>query len=218
MKRLVPLMLALFVFPPFALAAATGSHDETKRLTGTDMTLAKRAAVHRSELATGWRLLHSGRPADSDFSCSFDPDLSAFVITGEHETVFEHRASGARIVSGVGVFRNVKDAANDFKASAKPGFLRCLRRAMLQGFRQAHLRGTITWSRMSTTPRLGAQSVSYHLVATVSATSGGPRVKVYEDFHAFRQGRSQAVVAFMAPLGPVQGQAGLVHLVERRLR
>ena len=218
MKRLAPLTLALFLLPSIALAASAGSHDETERLNRADMTLAKRATAHKGDLAAGWRLVRSGPPTSGDDPCSsFDPDLSAFVITGKHETSFSH-SSGAQLMSDIGVFRNVRDAAGDFKASAKPGFLRCLRIVMQQGLRQANLRAKITSSRMSTTPRVGAQSVSYRVVATVYPTNGVPRFNMYADFLAFRQGRSQAVLLFMAPLAPVRGQVALARSVARRMR
>jgi hypothetical protein len=217
-KRLAPLTLALFVLPSVALATG-GSNDETERLNAADMTLAKRATVHKSDLAPGWRLVRSGPPKSSDEPCtSFDPDLSAFVLTGKHETTFALNSAGAQIVSDVGVFRHVRDAAGDFKASAKPGFLRCLRTAVLQGLRKANFRGRITSSRMSTTPRVGAESVSYRVVATVYPTKSVPRFTMYSDVLAFRQGRSQAVLLFMAPLTPVRGQVALARSVQRRMQ
>ena len=218
MKRLAPLTLILFVLPSVALATG-GSNDETERLTQSDMTLAKRSAVHKSDLFAGWRLVRSGPPGPGDdFTCSFDPDLSAFVITGKHETRFAHNTTGAQLVSGVFVFRNVRDAAGDFRASAKPGFMRCLRSAVLEGLRQAHLRARITSSRMSTTPRVGAQSVSYRVVATTYPTKTLPRFHVYADVLVFRQGRSQAFLLFMAPRAAVQGQAALARTVARRMQ
>src|SRR5262245_2645560 len=177
-KRLAPLTLALLVLPSLALAAGD-PNDETERLNRADMALAKRAAVQKSDLS-GWRLLYSGRPEESDVPCTFEPDLSAFVITGEHEMVFEHMTAGTWVVSGIVVFRNVRDAVGDFNTQAKPGLMRCLRSSMLEGVRKAVLRARIASSRMSTTPRIGSQSVSYHLVATISAP-GGRRVNVFED-------------------------------------
>jgi len=185
-KRLAPLTVALFVLPSVALAGA-GSHEEPERLNRADMALAKRATVHRTDLAPGWRLVRSGPPVPSDLPCKFDPDLSAFVITGKHETSFAH-GTGAQLVSDVAVFRSVRDAAGDFTASAKPGFMRCLRSAVLRGLRKARLRGSITSSRMSTSPRVGAQSASYRVVATIFPTNGVPRFRMYTDFHAFRKG------------------------------
>jgi hypothetical protein len=217
-KRLGPLTLALFVLPSVVLAATGDSHDETERLNQADMTLAKRSTVHKSDLVTSWRLVRSGLPAESDFPCAFDPDLSAFVITGKHETTFAHATTGAQLASDVGVFRNVRDAIDDFKASAKPGLLRCLRSAVLQGIREGHMRAKITSSRISTTPRVGAQSVSYRVVATVYPTTSLPRFKMYADMIGFRQGRSQAVLGFMAPFAPVKGQVALARSVARRMR
>jgi hypothetical protein len=216
-KRLAaPLTLALLLLPSAALATGD-SNDETERLNRADMALAKRSTVQRTDVMTGWRLVRSGLPDDSDFPCAFDPDLSAFVITGKHETSFAHSRAGAQIVSAVGVFRNVRDAAGDFRASAKPGLLPCLKAAMLAGLRQAGMRGRVTSSRMST-PRVGAQSVGYHVVVTVAATKSTPRFKMYADFLGFRQGRSQATLLFMAPMAPVQGQVALARTVARRMR
>ena len=217
MKRLAPLTFALLMLPSVALAAA-GSNDETERLNRADMTLAKRTAVQKSDLSTGWRLTRSGLPKDSDFPCPFDPDLSAFVLTGKHQTVFSHGTTGAQLVSGVGVFRNVRDAAGDFRASAKPGLLPCLKSAVLAGLRQANVRARITTARMSRTPRVGAQSVSYRVVATTSSTKTLPSFKMYMDFVAFRQGRSQATLLFTAARAPVQGQLALARVVQRRMK
>jgi hypothetical protein len=218
-KRLASLTLALFVLPSVALA--TGDpNDETERLNRADMALAKQTAVQRSDLSTGWRLTRSGLPPpdDSGFRCAFDPDLSAFVITGKHQTRFSHGTTGAQLVSGVGVFRNVRDAAGDFRASAKPGLLPCLKRALLAGLRQAHVRARITTSRMSRTPRVGAQSVFYRVVATTYPTQSLPSFKMYMDFLAFRRGRSQATLLFTAGRAPVQGQVALARLVQSRMK
>jgi hypothetical protein len=215
-KRLAPLTLTLLLLPSVALAAG-GSNDETERLNRADTALAKRGTVQKSDLVTGWRLVRSGSPLPSDDRCTFDPDLSAFVITGKYETRFAHGTTGAQLVSGVAVFRNVRDATGDFKASAKPAFMRCLRGAVLESARKAHLRARITSSRISS-PRVGAQSAFYRLVATVYGTNSVPGFKMYTDFLAFRQGRSQAVLIFTAPFRPVQGQVALARTAARRMK
>lgn len=218
MKRLAPFILVLLVLPSIAAAATGGSHDEITRLNRADVALAKRAAVHKSDLLPTWRLLYSGRPDDSGPPCSFDPDLSAFVITGDRETVFEHGATGSRLVSGITVFRSVRDAVGDFNAQAKPAFMRCMRTMMVQAFRKSHYRTRITSSRMLAPPKIGAQSVSFRLAARISPTAGGSGGTVYSDFLAFRQGRSQAVLWSMSPVRPLQGQLELARVVQRRMR
>jgi len=203
------------VLPSVALGSARGPHDETKRHNPADMTRAKRAAVRKTDLVAGWRLTRSGLPEEDDTPCGFDPDLSPFVITGEHERDFEHSASGAQLASAVDVFRNVKDSANDFNRQAKPGLLRCFKSAMLQGLREAKLQGKITTARMSTKRRVGAQSVALRIVATVTSK---PSFPMYMDFLAFRQGRYQGVLMVMSPLAPVQDQLVLARAVQRRMR
>ena len=218
MKRLAPLTLLLVLFPALALAG-TNPRDETEHLKRADMTLAKRAAVRKSDLVSSWRLVHAGPPKRSGDRCtSFDPDLSRFVITGKQETSFAHGTTGAQLVSDIGVFRSVKDAAGDFKASATRGFLTCLKGAMMQGLRAGGMRGKVTTARMAAMPRIGAQSASYRVVATVSATSSLPKFHMYADVIVFRQGRSQGALLFMAPLAPVQGQAALARSVANRLK
>jgi hypothetical protein len=215
--RLASFTLALFVLPAVALAAGA-PHDEQERLNRADMTLAKRAVVHKADLAPGWRRVRSRPDKPGEDQCSaYDPDLSAFVVTGKAETSFAHSAGG-RIMSDVAVFPNARHAAGDFKASAKPGFLPCLRSAMMQGFREAHLRARITSSRMSMTPRVGAQSVSYRVTAMIYPTNGVPPFGVYADFLAFRKGRSQATFLFMAPYASIRNQVGLARAVARRMQ
>jgi hypothetical protein len=89
---------------------------------------------------------------------------------------------------------------------------------VLLGLRQADMRGKITSSHMSTTPRVGAQSISYRVVVTTYPTKSVPRFKMFTDVLVFRQGRSQAALMFMAPFRPVRGQAALARAVARRMR
>jgi hypothetical protein len=218
-KRLAPLTLALFLLPSAALA--TGSpHDETERLNRADMALAKQEAARKSDLAAGWRLVRSGLPDDSgpDPCPSFSPDLSAFVITGKHETDFEHGASGAQFSSDIGVFRNVRDATRDFNASATRDFLSCLKIVLSKSLRQNHLQGRISSSRMTRTPKVGAQTVFYRAVATITPGNGVPHFSMYADVVALRKGRSQAVLLFMAPLAPARGQVAVARSIARRMR
>ena len=73
-KRIAPLALALLLLPSVALATRS-PHDETEHLNRADMTLAKQASVRKTDLAAGWRLVHSGLPDESgpDPCPSFSP-------------------------------------------------------------------------------------------------------------------------------------------------
>jgi len=215
MKRLAPLIFALLMFPTVALAVTAGPHDETKRLNATDMALAKKATARKADFVSGWRLVRSGRPQEDDSRCGFDPDLSPFVITGEHERDFEHGTTAAQVASVVDVFRSTRDSVNDFKLQAKPGLLRCFKNVMLKGLRSASLTGKITTAQMSSAPRIGAQSVSLRVVAMVTGKASFP---MYLDFLAFRQGRYQSVLMFTTVLAPVQGRVALARSVARRMR
>ena len=216
MKRLIPFALLLLVVP--SLALATNPKDEIRRLNRADIALAKHAALRKTDLATGWRLTHSGPPPrTSDAPCTAaDPDMSAFVITGEHETDFTLRPSGAEVDSNIQVFRNVKDASRDFKAGATPWFLTCLKRTLVKTFRQSHLQGKVTTARMTTTPRIGAQTAYYRLVATITPGNGMPKVRMYTDLVAIRKGRTQAAL-FMSSLARIPGQLALARAVARRM-
>jgi hypothetical protein len=183
MKPFAPLALALLVLPSVALA--TGSpRDETEHLNRADMTLAKRASVRKSDLAAGWRLVHSGPPAPNGEQCtSSDPDLSAFVITGRHETT-EHGTRGTA-QSDIAVSRASGRCRR--LQGERTRFLRCLRSAVLQGF-EGLLRGRIS-PRAWRTPRVG-RSRSSTGWSQRFPTNGLPRFPMYADVVAIRQGRS----------------------------
>jgi hypothetical protein len=215
-KRLAPLTLALLVLPTVASAAGS-SRDEQERLNRADMALAKRAVVHKGDLVPGWRRVPSPPEKPGDDQCSgYDPDFSAFTITGKAHSTFAH-GGGARIVGSVDVFPNATQAAGDFKAGAKPGLMRCLRRSLLQGLREAHLTARIVSSRMASTPRIGAQSVFYRVVARISPGSGRARFNVYADVLVFRQGRSIEALMFMSAFAPISNEAVLARSVARRM-
>lgn len=218
MKRLVPFVLVLLVLPSVALATRS-PHDEQERLNRADMALAKQAAARKADLAAGWRLTHSGLPDNSgpDPCASISPDLSAFVITGKHETDFEHGASGAQLDSDIEVFRNVRDATRDFNASVKGDFLKCLKIVVSKSLRQNHLQFKISSSRVTRSPKVGAQTAYYRVVATI-ATPNRPSIPMYADVAAVRQGRSQAVLFSIAALAPVKGQVAVARSMARRMR
>jgi hypothetical protein len=52
----------------------------------------------------------------------------------------------------------------------------------------------------------------------ISPTNGLPRFPMYADVVAIRQGRTQAVLLFMAPLAPARGQVAVARSAARRMR
>jgi hypothetical protein len=96
------LVAALFAFGTGAALAVTDPHDEQERLRPADMALARRTTLKATDLASGWKRMPA--PSDDDDSkCpGFDPDFSAFTITGKAQSIFARQGGGV-VVSVVEV-------------------------------------------------------------------------------------------------------------------
>lgn len=200
-----------------SVAVAAGDpHAEQERLRSTDMALAKRATVKLSDLAAGWKRLPAP-PEDGDSKCpGFDPDLSAFTITGKARSLFS-RVGGGAVLSAVEVYETRAQAVGDFRAGAKPAAAGCLRHAFEVDFaRGAGGRARATWSRMVTAPSLGERSVQYRLVGTL--TLNGRRLPIYMDLLAFQRGRSLGVLFSTGIYGRIRGQTILARVMASRMR
>jgi hypothetical protein len=198
------------------LAATRDPHAEQLRLNATDVALAKHALVRLKDLAPGWK---GGvyRASDSDSPCArFDPDLSAFTITGRADSKFSR--DGADILSHVEVYASRRQAREDFRLGAKPPLARCFADAMVSAIRADVGKGItvkLLSSRAAYPGGLGERAFAAHVVALAK---GRGTLKLYLDLLAFQRGRSIGVIMFMGAGGAVRGQLPLARLMTARMR
>ena len=192
---------------------------EQKRLTPADMALAKRITVQQADLGPGWKRVPATKGGDEPLECpGFNPDLSAFTITGEAQSEFQ-RDGAITLASIVEVYESRADAAGDFRASARPALATCLRTTLEKEIakdKDPTLKVSGLSSRMLKAPRVAERSAAWRLVASVSVQ--GVSAKVYVDLLAFVKSRSIAALLFVAPARPVAGQAALARVVAARMR
>jgi hypothetical protein len=221
-KRLVSsaglLAAALAVVASAVAASAPDTRAEKERLNAADTALAKRANLKLDDLDPAWD--RTAVPADdgSTFTCpGFDPDFSAYTITGKAESAFV-RGNGGSMLSAVEVYATRAQAVGDFRTGAKPALARCLRHAAEQGFRQGGGRAGahVISSAVVAAPRVGERRLALRLVARVS--SGGRSLPIVLDVLVFQRGRSVAALMFTGLVQRVGGQAGLARLVASRMR
>lgn len=196
-----------------SFAASGDPRAEKERLTPADNALARKAAVRRSDLPAGWRTL--ALPADDGGRCkSFDPDLSAFTITGKARSGWVDPA-GRSVVSLVEVYATRADAAGDFAAAARPAAARCLREAVGAGSAPgASLR--VRSARMVRAPRAGDGSAAYRLVASLS--TGGLPLELYLDVVVVRRGRTIVALMLTSLHRPLARRDQLARAIAARMR
>jgi hypothetical protein len=199
--------------------AAPDPRDEREQLTPGDTALAKRIVLRRSDLPVGWKAVPTPPDDDEPFSCAgFEPDFSAFTVTGKAETAFDHR-EGSSLLALAQVFPTRAQAVGDFRTGAKPALARCLRLLLQEQLDEQKTQGTtneITSSRMVREPRLGERAAAYRTVVRVRA--GGQTAHVYLDLLVFQQGRSLGVVMAIGVLEPVALRAQLAAKMVSRMQ
>lgn len=214
--RLLAALLAALVLVSAALAA-TDPRAEKRRLRPADVALAKRTNLKLSELGAGWRTFPaSGQPGSTPSCPGYRPDFSRFTITGESVAAYAS-STGSSIVSSVQVYRSRLEAVGDFRLGVRPGFARCLDRMFETDIaRSAGGRGTTLSSRMVASPHAGERSGWFRVVGRL--TVRGTTIRVYMDFLAVQQGRSQAGLVFTGLGGPQRGQVALARRLAARMR
>jgi hypothetical protein len=209
------LVAAVLALGSAAALAVTDPHDEQERLRPADMKLARRTTLTSADLASGWKRMPVGSEGDSKCP-GFDPDFSAFTITGKASSLFARRGGGA-VVSSVEVYVTRAQAIGDFRTGAKPALAKCLRHVFEKGF----ARGTggtakTISSRMAPAPRVGERAALYRLVGRLRIQ--GRAIRVYMDVLAFQRGRSLTSLVSSGLGGPIRGRTAVARLIAARMR
>jgi hypothetical protein len=194
-------------------AAAAGPRDEKQRLTKADMARARHALVRQSDVGADWTAVAA--PVSSGPRCrGYNPDYSRFTVTGKAGSGFTHGA-GSAVASAVELYASSAQASGDWAEGVRPGFLSCFASKLAQQFAKSGLAVSIASKRASHAPRLGAQSMSWHVVFRLSVA--GRSVPYYLDLYAFRLNRATGSVSFQSLAKPIPHQTALVRLVASRL-
>lgn len=214
MRRAVALLALLLVVP--AGAAGANPRDEQERLRPADMALARRIALKPGDLGVGWARTAASVEDDQTMRCpGWNPDFSAFTITGKAISAFVSQ-SGGSVLSGVEVYATKAHAVGDFRTGARPALAGCLRTSLERQFKQTGVRGDVVSSRMTRAPRLGEHSAAFRAVVRLRAN--GTTVPVYMDFLVLHRGRSLASLLLSGAFRPMPDQRSLARRVVARMR
>jgi hypothetical protein len=215
MHRRVVIAALLLALAVVGGAIARDPRAEQIRLTPADVALAKRIALKPGDLGAGWT--KKAFPAGNQrLHCpEFNPDFSAFTITGKAGTAYSDALS-AQLISTVEVYKSRQDAVGDFKLGAKPELATCLRRDLNRQFAATGLPIRVTSARVVPAPRVGDERIAYRVVASVDATTA--KTNIYADFVAFQRGRSIALLSVMTLSKPYPATGRLATAVASRMR
>jgi hypothetical protein len=210
--RLASLALVLVFGLALAATAAAGPRDERERLTKSDTALARRALVRQSDLV-GWTAVSF--PLSHGPRCrGYNPDFSRFTITGKAGSGFTQGA-GTAIASAVEVYASAAQAACDFAVGARPAFVSCLATKLARQFAKSGVGVSVASKRTSRSPRIGARSMSWHIVFRLSVA--GRSVPYYVDFYGFQMNRSLASLSFQSLGKAVPRQVALARVMATRV-
>ena len=218
MRLIVYAAAAALSLGAFNATAAENPRREQERLTRTDNALARSAVLRGTDLPAGWKPFRTNIGQRNDTVCrAFDPDVSAFTITGKAEAGFANER-GESVISVVEVFESRADAVGDFRAAARPAVVRCLREAIADDARNGSsgLKVRVLSARMTGAPRVGERAAAWRLLARIDAE--GVSARMYIDLLAFGRGRSLAALMFTGVQQPLAGQAALARHLAARMR
>jgi len=212
--RLVIALLAATVLA--STAAAAGGSPEKRAITPADQAYAKRINLGVRDVPSDFVRGPVQPPGASTLTCaSFAPDLSAFTITGQASSHSFRRADGTSLFSVAEVFRTSADERGDWQRSARREALPCLAHAMEQ-LSRGGVQLKVTSTAVRPAPRLGEHSISFRIVATISAN--GASVKTWFDIAAVARGRADAtlgVISFRAAPSSALEHSLLAKLASR---
>ena len=217
MRLIVYAAAAALTLGAFNATAAENPRREQERLTRTDNALARSAVLRGTDLPAGWKPFRTNIGQRNDTVCrAFDPDVSAFTITGKAEAGFANER-GESVISVVEVFESRADAVGDFRAAARPAVVRCLREAIEDDARNGSgPKVRVLSARMAGAPRVGERAAAWRLVARIDAE--GVSARMYIDLLAFGRGRSLAALMFTGVQQPLAAQAALARHLAARMR
>lgn len=216
LRRLVVLVTLAALLVGAGTASARDPRLEQQRLTPADMRLARTAVLKRADLAAGWRSLTIPSSEGERLSCpGFDPDFSAFTITGRAVSGFAH-PDGASLTTAVEVYRSRADAAGDFRVGTQPGVVRCLRSLLADSFGGGAVPLRVKSARRVAAPRLGERTAAYRVVAVL--TANGRSVPLYLDVLVFGRGRSLASLLAVSAYNPLRDRVVLARTMAARMR
>lgn len=211
MRRAAAVSASLCVMLFAAAALAAGDpRKEKERLNPADMGNAKSMLVRRGDLGAGWRGTAVPPDEKNSFECpGFDPDMSAFTITGKGEAAFVH-STGASLFTFAELYVTRAQAIGDFRTAARPALARCFRWGFERKAKADPEPGVeirVLSSRMLRAPGLGERSASYRMV--IRASSGGRSARLYVDMLVFQKQRSIGAVMAVSPIQPLAGMRTL---------
>lgn len=203
-----------------ATAGATNPRAEKEQLRPADVALAKRAVLQQADVGPDWTRVKTPKEDDGQFACkSFNPDFSAFTVTGQAYASFQFSSSpGGQIDSTVAVFLTKSQAAGDFRLGAKPQFAGCLADQVRRAFRSypKSIQGRLVSSEMVRAPKLGDRAAAYAVKAEL--TGNGATIPVFVDVIAVQRGRSIAALVFTGLGSPMPSRQYFAAQVTQRMR
>jgi hypothetical protein len=201
-RRLAAFLVACLAVPALALGA---DGEPRKRIVPADQKRAVAALLTRSDLAAGWKRVHTPDSGDDGLKCpGFDPDESDLTLTGESESEFESTDGSRYITSFSEVYVSARHARASWSRSAKPALARCIGHFFREGIAKDGGTATIVRQGPIAFPRVAPRTIALRVATRVRFTEGGKTTTVPFTIHLIGVGRGRGDVGLMT-MGPGSG-------------
>jgi hypothetical protein len=195
-------------------SAARDPKDPQQRHTGADMKRAASLALHKSDLATGWKATPSN---PSPPPCSAEPDESKLVQTARIDPTFVWTDGVTTLGTEVDIFRTPAQARTDWRLSTLKLFRACLLESARNQLGKKFKVSVASAKELPVAATLAERVLHYRLVFSI--VKGATPVSIVSDVYGLGRGRTTVVLHSFSVRTPLPASAvtQLLRILSNRL-
>ena len=196
------MLAACLAVPALALAA---DGEPKKRIVPADQKRAAAALLKRSDLAAGWKRVHTPESGDDELKCpGFSPDESDLTLSGESESEFESTDGSRYVTSFSELYVSTKQARASWSRSAKPALAGCIAHLFRDGITKDGGTARVVSQGRISFPRVAPRTIALRVAMRVTFTEAGKSTTTPFTIHLIGVGRGRGDVGLMT-MGPGGG-------------
>jgi hypothetical protein len=196
MRLGILLLVAVLAVPAVAWAAGVDPRGPQQRHVAADTRKAGTLALHRSDLAAGWKLDPPAKPGPY---CTAGPDESNLVQTAKVDPSFTWKDGVTNVGSEIDVFRSAAEARKDWRLSTLALVKTCLLQSARAGVGKT-IKVSIVSAQELADPKSVERSLHFRFVFELKAKQ---TARLVADVIALGRGRTTVVLHTLTVRSPL---------------
>jgi hypothetical protein len=202
------------------LAAGAAAAGPTVRDTPAGAAAARISLLSTTDLGKGWTTVGKAGTSGLQVDCpGWEPSEKGIVQTGSASSPdFTGGTSGPFIVQLTSVYASAAEASALWSRAVKPGLIRCIAQT-LDSITAKGIKVKILSQGPLAVQKVGAMSAAYRVVADLTSTKTGRRLKTYFDVLLVGHGKtlSEITLSTFGGAVPSKVEYALAFVVYRRI-